>query len=35
MLLYHDHFSVPNVKPLTWLSDTLALEGVVSVIGLN
>ena len=34
-LLYHDHLSIIDIDTLTRLSDTLALEGVVSVIGLN
>ena len=27
-LLYHDLFTIPDVKPLTWPSDTLTLEGI-------
>ena len=31
MLLYHDLFTIPDVKPLARLGDALALEGVIGI----
>ena len=28
MLLYHDHFTIPDIKPFAWLSNPLTLEGI-------
>ena len=33
--LNHDLFAILDIEALTWVQDALALEGVVSVIGLN
>ncbi len=35
MLANYYLFTILDVEALTWVLDTLALEGVVSVIGLN